>query len=289
MAFAAEADDAERLVVAELESGHRTAPDLDDLRRTIHNAISSALCAFASQTATVIAARAFMGIGAAIIVPLTLAMLPVLFAPEERGRALAFWSMGSGVGLPLGPILGGWLLEHYWWGSIFFISVPVLAVVVVAAYVLLPESRAATPRRLDIPGCLLSVAGLVAFVYGVIEGPEKGWTKPAILGALVVGVVLLAGFAVWERVTSAPMVDLTLLTKPRFLWPTVAVTLLSIWPAHPGRRARRLRHREPFGRVRLPGRVARGVRPRSRAGHGPGGRRDDGDHSRRRGSVAGPR
>ncbi len=188
---------------------------------------ASAVAVFASTAGQVIAARAVMGIGAAILTPISLAVLPVLFEPHERGRAIAVTTMGMGLGLPLGPIIGGYLLEHFWWGSIFLINVPVALIAIIAVALLVPESRAAAPRPADIPGGLLSTAGLVLLVYGTIEAPTRGWTDPLVLGTLALGATLLAAFVLVERRRAAPMIDLRLFRRARFAWGTAAGTTAS--------------------------------------------------------------
>ncbi|WP_327007855.1 DHA2 family efflux MFS transporter permease subunit [Dactylosporangium sp. NBC_01737] len=188
---------------------------------------ASAVAVFASTAGQVIAARAVMGIGAAILTPITLAVLPVLFEPHERGKAIAVTTMGMGLGLPLGPIIGGYLLEHFWWGSIFLINVPVALVAIVAVTLLIPESRAASPRPADIPGGVLSTAGLVLLVYGTIEAPSRGWTDALVLATLGLGAALLVAFVLVERRRAAPMIDLRLFRRPRFAWGTAAGTVAS--------------------------------------------------------------
>ena len=120
-------------------------------------AAASLFAVYAGSAGQVIAARAAMGVGAAILTPLTAATLPVMFPPDERPKAIALLSMGMGLGLPLGPIIGGYLLEHFWWGSIFLVNVPVAAVALLAVATLIPESRAATPKPVDLTGGLLPV------------------------------------------------------------------------------------------------------------------------------------
>jgi EmrB/QacA subfamily drug resistance transporter len=186
---------------------------------------ASLVAALFHSVGPVIWTRAAMGIGAAVITPIALAVLPVLFSPEERGRAISFAMMGMGVGIPLGPIVGGYLLDHFWWGSIFLVNVPVAIVGMVAIGLLLPESRDPSPRGADLPGAALSTVGLVALVYGLVEAPGRGWGDPVVLGALAAAVLLLVGFARWELRTAEPMIDLRLFRRPPFLWGTVAATL----------------------------------------------------------------
>jgi EmrB/QacA subfamily drug resistance transporter len=187
--------------------------------------VCSVVASYATSTETVVASRSLMGLAAAMLTPTVLAVIPALFGPSERPRAIAIVMMSAGVGIPLGPILGGWLLRHFWWGSVFLVNVPVAALALVAAMLLIPESRDPSPRPADVVGGLLSVVGLVMFVYGVIEVPTRGWSSPVVLVALGVGVAILSIFVAWERHTAYPMIDLQLFARPRFLWGSVAATL----------------------------------------------------------------
>ncbi|MCZ4507402.1 MFS transporter [Streptomyces sp. ActVer] len=189
--------------------------------------IASAVAAWADSAGLVIAARALMGVGGAILMPIAFAVVAVLFAPHERGRAISVLVMGLGVGIPLGPIIGGWLLEHFWWGSIFLINVPMVLLGLVAIAFLLPESRDPAPPRPDAAGGLLSTLGLVVLVYGLIEAPGRGWGDPLVLGALAAGAMLLAVFVRWELRTAEPMIDLRLFRRPQFLWGSIAGVLVT--------------------------------------------------------------
>jgi EmrB/QacA subfamily drug resistance transporter len=188
---------------------------------------ASIVATYADSVGALIAARAFMGIGAAILTPVGMAVLPVLFPPEERAKAIAFAAIGLGAGVPLGPIIGGYLLGHFWWGSVFLVNVPVALLGLIAIALLMPESKDPQPRRPDVLGGVLSTAGLVSFVYGVIEVPKRGWSDGPVIGSLALGVLLLAAFVAWERRATEPMIDLGLFGRPRFLWGTVASTLAS--------------------------------------------------------------
>ncbi|WP_067135416.1 MFS transporter [Microtetraspora malaysiensis] len=190
--------------------------------------VASVVATFADGTGALIAARALMGAGAALIMPLSMSILPSVFGPEERGKAIAAWSAAMALGLPLGPVVGGYLLDHYWWGSIFLVNIPVVLVSLVAAAVLLPESRDPSGSRLDLPGALLSVTGLAALVYGVIQAPIDGWRDPGVLASLAAGVALLAAFVAVERRAAAPMMDLAFFRSRVFLWGAAGTTIVSL-------------------------------------------------------------
>ncbi|ADU09697.1 MFS transporter [Micromonospora aurantiaca] len=188
---------------------------------------ASVAATWADTAAIVIAARAVMGVGGAIILPVAFAVLPALFPPHERGKAVAVTVAATGVGIPLGPLIGGWLLDHFWWGSIFLINIPMAAVAMLAIVVLLPETRDPHPPRPDALGAVLSTAGLVALVYGFIEAPGRGWSAPVVVVALTAAVVLLAGFVWWQLRTDQPMIDLRLFGLRQFLWGSVAGMLVT--------------------------------------------------------------
>ena len=172
-----------------------------------------------------VAARAVMGLAAAITLPMVLAVLTVLFSDQERGRAVSWVVIGIGAGLPLGPIVAGYLLERFWWGSIFLINVPIMLLATVAVGMLVPESRDPRPRRADLPGGLMSTAGLVVLVYGMIEAPSRGWTDPLVLAAAGTAVVLLTAFVARELHTPQPMIDLRLFARAQFAWGTAGAAL----------------------------------------------------------------
>jgi EmrB/QacA subfamily drug resistance transporter len=163
-----------------------------------------------------IAVRAAMGLGAALIMPATLSIITNVFPREERAKAIAVWSGMASIGIGLGPFFGGLLLEYFDWSSVFLLNVPVAAVALVAGVVLVAESRDPRPGAFDVPGATLSVAALATLVYGIIEAPERGWTDLRILGCFAIAAVLGAAFVIWERRTKTPMLDLALFRNPRF-------------------------------------------------------------------------
>jgi EmrB/QacA subfamily drug resistance transporter len=178
--------------------------------------LASLASAYAQDPTQLIAARAFMGIGGAAVLPVTLSIISNVFDPRERARAIGVWAGAVGLAVAIGPIVGGALLEHYWWGSVFLINVPIVVAGVVAVLLLVPESRDPRPGRVDVLGVLLSIAGLVAFVYGVIDGGEHGFGRPASWASIAAGLVVLAGFLVYESRITFPSLDVRLFRNPRF-------------------------------------------------------------------------
>jgi EmrB/QacA subfamily drug resistance transporter len=170
--------------------------------------------------------RGVMGIGGAFIMPATLSIITNVFPPEERGRAIAMWAAIAGVATALGPISGGFLLEHFYWGSIFLVNLPIVAIALVSGFVLIPTSRDPSKPKLDPVGALLSIVGLVALVYAIIQAPEEGWTDPRILGFFTLAAVVLAAFALWERWTPSPMLDTSFWRNPRFSAASAGIMLL---------------------------------------------------------------
>lgn len=204
---------------------------------------ASVLAAASPSPGYLIPARALMGIGAATIMPLTLAVLPTVFAPDERSKAIAAWAAAAGIGLPLGPILGGLLLEHFWWGSVFLINVPLVAIALVAGAVLIPESRDATARPPDLLGMVLSCAGSVVLVYGIVEAGRVGWDTTDVLAAFAGAAVLLGAFLWWQRRAAAPLIELGWFSDVRFFASATLATALAgfglIGPRAVVRRSRR--------------------------------------------------
>ncbi len=193
--------------------------------------IASLACAYSTSTGELIAARAALGLAAAAILPLSLAVLPVLFTPAERPRAIAIVGGSTFLGYPVGPILGGWLLDHFWWGSVFLINVPVVVIAVVAVTWLMPETRAERRPGLDLPGTLISSAGLAGLTYGIIRAGQDGWSDTIAIATMVAGAVALAAFVAWERAVSRrpggqPLVDLSLFRSAGFTWGTALSTMV---------------------------------------------------------------
>ncbi|CAN5650779.1 MFS transporter [soil metagenome] len=189
-------------------------------------ALASASSAWASSPELLIATRAAMGIGAALIMPSTLSIITDIFSPDERGRAIAVWAAIAGLGIVAGPVIGGWLLEHFWWGSVFLVNLPIVSLAVVGGYELVPESKDPQATPLDPLGAVLSIAGLSALVFGIIEAPENGWTDGITLTALVAAVVVLAVFVVWELRCKHPMLRIDFFKDPRFTAASIAITLI---------------------------------------------------------------
>src|SRR5688500_16446044 len=168
-----------------------------------------------------------MGAGAAFIMPATLSLLISVFTDtRERAVAIGIWAATAGLGVALGPVVGGVLLDHFWWGSIFLVNVPLVVVAVVAGLRLLPESRDPVARRVDWTGAALSGGGLVAFVWAIIEAPAKGWTSGPVAGAFVLAAGLLAAFVIWQRRAEAPLLDVRLFADARFTAASATVMVL---------------------------------------------------------------
>jgi EmrB/QacA subfamily drug resistance transporter len=180
-------------------------------------AVASVVAAFwATSPSSLIGLRGVMGLGAALVMPATLSLIDSMFPAHERPKAIAVWAAVSGVAIAAGPLLGGWLLEHAWWGSIFLVNVPVAAVAIIAALMLVPNTRDPHAAKVDYVGASLSVSGLLVLVWGIIEGAEYGWTDGRILTAFVLAAVLLGTFIRWELRSDHPMVDVRLFRNPRF-------------------------------------------------------------------------
>jgi MFS transporter, DHA2 family, multidrug resistance protein len=192
---------------------------------------ASLACAYSASVGELIAARAVLGIGAAAIFPLALSVLPVLFDGPDRQRAVAAIGGASMLSFPIGPIVGGYLLDHFWWGSVFLINVPVVVIALIAVTVLLPESRSAARPSIDVAGLLVSSAGLVALTYGFIKAGQDGWGDVTAVALIAAGVVALALLPLVERRVARrgghPLADLRLFRSADFRWGTILATLMS--------------------------------------------------------------
>ncbi len=186
----------------------------------------SGLGAFATSPGQLIAARGFMGIGAALIFPATLAILVNVFRePSERAKAIALWAATSGLSVALGPVSGGYLLEHFWWGSVLMVNVPIVIVAIGLIAFVVPTSRDTTIARFDPLGMVLSIAGITLLVWAVIEGPAHGWLSTTSVLAFAGAALALFTFIQVERRSSHPMLDVGVFTHARFTAGSVSVTV----------------------------------------------------------------
>jgi EmrB/QacA subfamily drug resistance transporter len=178
--------------------------------------IGSLLSAYSRSPDQLIFARAAMGLGGAAVMPQTLSIISNVFEPHERPRAIGIWASAVGIGVAIGPVLGGLLLAHFWWGSVFLINVPVTVAGAIAVALLVPESRNPERVGIDVPGVLLSIAGLVLLVYGIVQGGDSGsWVHLSVLGPIVGGLAVLAVFAWHETRTRYPALDVRLFRDRR--------------------------------------------------------------------------
>ncbi|MFF6868861.1 MFS transporter [Streptomyces sp. NPDC085463] len=189
--------------------------------------IGSALAAFSGSPGELIAFRAVMGLGAAFVMPATLAVLMNVFERDEQPKAIGIWAGGVGLAIAIGPITGGLLLEHFWWGSIFLVNVPVVLLALALMVRLVPDSRDPRPGRVDVPGVLLSVVGLVLLVYGIIRGGELAdFTDVTVLAPVLGGLAVLVGFVLHERRSDHPAIDMAYFRKPAFSAAVAAIALV---------------------------------------------------------------
>jgi len=177
----------------------------------------SALAAWSPSPDRLIIARVVMGIGAAALMPCTLSILTNVFVSDrDRGRAIGIWSGTAGLGVAIGPILGGFLLVHYWWGSVFLINVPIAAVGLVATAFVIPNSKNPTAKRSDPVGAVLSIVGLGLLLWGIIEAPTQTWTSARIVGAFIAAPIILVLFVLWERRSDHPMLPMRFFRNRRY-------------------------------------------------------------------------
>src|ERR1700761_6865340 len=189
-------------------------------------ALGSTLAAFASGSGVLIAARVVMGLGAAFVMPATLSILNAVFPPKERPQAIAAWSAVTGAGVLIGPTLGGLLLAHFWWGSVFLINVPLAAVALIGVLLIVPETAEPSRQRFDLPGVVLIAGSLFALVDAIIEAPDRGWTGPVTLAEGLGGLAALAVFVWWELRTRNPLIDLRVVRARAFSAAAGSVTVI---------------------------------------------------------------
>ncbi|MBS1848330.1 MAG: MFS transporter [Actinobacteria bacterium] len=183
--------------------------------------------AWSSSASMLIACRMFMGIGGALIMPATLSLLTNIFHdPTERARAIGVWAGVAASGIVFGPIIGGILLAHFWWGSVFLITIPVAAVALISGHYVLPRSKDPSAPRVDPVGAALSISSLMVLLWALIQAPTNGWLSPSILGAFAAGLVLGALFVSWELHSDHPMLDMRFFRNPRFSAANAGMTLV---------------------------------------------------------------
>ncbi len=186
----------------------------------------SLVAGLAGSTGQLIAARAGMGIGGALLMTTTLAVAMQIFAPEEQPKAIGIWSAVNALGFAGGPLIGGFVLDHFWWGAIFLLNLPVAALAVVAVVILVPESRNPRGDRPDLAGAVLSTIGMASLVYAIISGPGHGWTSARVLVTAAVAVLVLGAFAWWESRTEEPMLDIHFFRDRRFTGAVAGAVLI---------------------------------------------------------------
>jgi EmrB/QacA subfamily drug resistance transporter len=189
-------------------------------------ALGSTAAAFSTGTGELIAARVLMGLGATFVMPATLSILNAVFPPRERPQAIAAWSAVAGVGIIIGPTLGGLLLTHFWWGSVFLINLPLVALAIAGVLLLVPETAEPGGHRLDRLGTLLVAVALIAIVDAIIEAPTRGWTSGPTLAGFAVGAAALGAFVWWELRAAHPLIDLRIFAHRAFSASAAAVTVI---------------------------------------------------------------
>lgn len=180
----------------------------------------------ATSMPQLIAFRALMGVGAALIMPSTLSILVNVFPPDERTKAIAIWAGVTGAAGAIGPVASGLILNHYWYGAVFLVNIPFCALALVTGWFLLPKSKDPEEARLDPLGAVLSIVGIVAIVYGLIEAPDKGWSSATTLAAFAIGAVVLTIFVFWELHVDEPMLDIRFFKNGAFSAGTTGMILV---------------------------------------------------------------
>jgi EmrB/QacA subfamily drug resistance transporter len=186
------------------------------------------LAAMSTQMWELIGCRALLGFSAAFIMPSTLSILVNVFPAEERAKAIGIWAGVTGAAGAIGPVASGWLLGHFWYGSVFLVNVPIILVALVGGFFLVPKSRDPEEGVLDPIGAILSIVGIVALVYGLIEAPSEGWGSTTTLASFAIAAVVLTGFVMWERHTDEPMLDMGYFGNPAFSTGTGGMVLVFV-------------------------------------------------------------
>lgn len=181
----------------------------------------------ADSTGQLVAARAGMGVGGALLLTTTLAVAMQIFTADEQPRAIGIWSAVNALGFAAGPLIGGFMLNHFWWGAIFLINLPVAALALAAVIMLVPESKSPQGDRPDLLGALLSTVGMAALVFAIISGPGHGWTSARVLGTAAVAVLVLGLFAYWESRIPYPMLDPHFFRNRRFMGALAGAVLIT--------------------------------------------------------------
>ncbi|GGZ24439.1 MFS transporter [Streptomyces poonensis] len=189
--------------------------------------IGSLVAVLAGSTSQLIAARAGMGIGGALLLTTTLAVAMQIFTPDEHPKAIGIWSAVNALGFATGPLIGGFMIDHFWWGAIFLINLPVVALGLVAVVSLVPETKNPQGDRPDLLGALLSTIGMAALVFAIISGPEHGWASGRVLMTAAVAVAVLALFAYWESRAPYPMLDLHFFRNRKFTGAVTGAVLIA--------------------------------------------------------------
>jgi DHA2 family multidrug resistance protein-like MFS transporter len=189
--------------------------------------LASLAGAFAGSAWHLIAARVFMGVGGAMIMPATLALISSIFPAEERGKAIGAWGAMNGLGVALGPLLGGWLLERFNWNAIFLINVPIVVTAMVAGLFLIPKSNVRIRRRIDLSGTVLSATTIFLLVFGIIKGSDLNWAHPLVYGALIMSFISGLLFYLQEKYTNFPMLDLSLFKNPHLVAGSGSIAIMT--------------------------------------------------------------
>lgn len=190
-------------------------------------AAASLSAAYVDSSTMLVLCRGIMGAGAALVMPATLSIITTTFRePTERARAIGVWSGVAGLGVAFGPVTGGWLLEHFWWGSVFLVNLPVIMVALLSAATVVPESRDEHTPPIDVIGAGLSIAALMSTLWAIIEAPHHGWTSISTLTALAGGALLLGAFVAWERNVEHPLLDVQFFSDRRFSASSAAIALV---------------------------------------------------------------